>query len=124
MEVFRVIDAADQQFGTIINNRRVTIRLRYNPTSERWSFDLAIDDLPVLQGRRIVTGVDLLSAFRKGIAKSHGFDIGLIFAAATSAGGAPDRSALPDGTVRLYHLTTAEAITEGILDRFGKPRQT
>lgn len=100
MEVFRIIDAADQQFGTIINGRRVTIRLRYNPTSERWSFDLAIDDLPVLQGRRIVTGVDLLAPFNLGL--------GLMFAAAVTPGAVPDRQALPAGTVKLFHASDAE----------------
>lgn len=101
MEVFRIIDAADQQFGTIINGRRVTIRLRYNPTSERWSFDLAIDDLPVLQGRRIVTGVDLLAPFNLGL--------GLMFAAAVTPGAVPDRQALPAGTVKLFHASDEEA---------------
>lgn len=100
MEVFRIIDAADQQFGTIINGRRVTIRLRYNPTSERWSFDLAIDDRPVLVGRRIVTGVDLLAPFNLGL--------GVIFAAAVTPGAVPDRQALPAGTVKLFHASDAE----------------
>ena len=101
MEVFRIIDAADQQFGTIINGRRVTIRLRYNPTSERWSFDLAIDDQPVLLGRRIVTGVDLLAPFN--------FGLGVVFAAAVTPGAVPDRQALPAGTVKLFHASDEEA---------------
>lgn len=100
MEVFRIIDAADQQFGTIINGRRVTIRLRYNPTSERWSFDLAIDDQPVLLGRRIVAGVDLLAPFN--------FGLGVVFAAAVTPGAVPDRQALPAGTVKLFHASDAE----------------
>jgi len=100
MEVFRIIDAADQQFGTIINGRRVTIRLRYNPTSERWSFDLAIDDQPVLLGRRIVTGVNLLAPFN--------FGLGVVFAAAVTPGAVPDRQALPAGTVKLFHASDAE----------------
>ena len=102
MEVFRIIDAADQQFGTIINGRRVTIRLRYNPTSERWSFDLAIDDQPVLLGRRIVTGVDLLAPFN--------FGLGVVFAAAVTPGAVPDRQALPAGTVKLFHASDAELV--------------
>lgn len=100
MKQFTVIDAADQQFGTILNNRRVTIRLRYNPTSDRWSMDLSIDDLPVLYGKRIVTGVNLLASFD--------FDIGKIFAVATAAGSEPDRAALPSGLVRLYHILDEE----------------
>lgn len=100
MKQFTVIDAADQQFGTILNNRRVTIRLRYNPTTDRWSLDLSIDDLPVLHGQRIVTGVDMLG--------SYNFGIGMLFAIATNAGEVPDRDGLPAGLVRLYHATEEE----------------
>lgn len=100
MNVFNIRDHADQQFGTIINGRRVTIRLRYNVTSDRWSFDLSIDDQPVLHGRRVVTGVDLLAPFD--------FGLGVIFAAAVTTGAVPDRNALPNGTVRMFHATDAE----------------
>jgi len=100
MNQFEIIDAADQQFGARLSDRRVTIRVRYNVTTDRWSFDLSIDNLPVLFGRRIVTGVDLL--------RPYNFGIGLIFAYPTEAGDVPDRAALPGGTVRLYHATQAE----------------
>lgn len=100
MNVFNVVDYADQQFGTIINQRRVTIRLRYNGTIDRWSFDLSIDNLPVLTGRRVVTGVDLLKPFNLGL--------GMIFAVAVTPGAVPDRAALPAGTVRLYQASDEE----------------
>ncbi len=100
MNRFEILDQADQQFGAIINGRRVTIRLRYNPTSERWSFDLSIDDKPVLHGRKVVTGVDLLAPFDLGL--------GVIFAASITDGSVPDRAALPAGTVRLFHATAEE----------------
>ncbi|MBY5682638.1 hypothetical protein HFO32_10765 [Rhizobium leguminosarum] len=100
MNVFNVVDYADQQFGTIINGRRVTIRLRYNSTSDRWSFDLSIDNLPVLTGRRVVTGVDLLAAFD--------LDLGSIFAYAVTPGAVPDRAALPAGTVLLVQASEDE----------------
>lgn len=100
MIVFTIVDAPDQTFGTIINNRRVTIRLRWNLLSERWSFDLSIDDLPVLTGRRIVTGIDLLAPFD--------FGIGAIFALAAVPGAQPGRNELPAGDVRLYHATQEE----------------
>lgn len=100
MKQFTVIDAADQQFGTILNNRRVTIRLRYNVTTERWSIDLAIDDQPVLHGQRIVLGVNLIGAYDLGI--------GAIFAVANMPGAIPDRNSLPNGLVRLYWASDAE----------------
>lgn len=98
---FNVIDAPDQQFGTILNRRRVTLRLRYNPSSDSWSFDLSIDNLPVLHGQRIVIGVNLLG--------SYDFGIGQIFAWPAVPGSRPDRVNLPNGNVRLYHVTDDEA---------------
>lgn len=100
MIVFKIVDVADQQFSAVLNNRRVTIRLRWNLTSGRWSFDMSIDDVPVLHGRRIVTGIDLLAAFN--------FGIGAIFSLPAVAGAEPNRDNLPNGNVRLYHATQAE----------------
>lgn len=97
---FPIVDTADQQFGVVLNDRRVTIRIRYNPTTDRWSFNLSIDDQPVLYGRRIVLGVDLLKAFD--------FDIGVIFALPTVDGNLPDRAGLPAGLVRIYSASDAE----------------
>lgn len=99
---FRIEDQPDQQFSAILERRRVTLRLRYNVTSARWSFDIAIDDVPVLHGRRIVTGVDLLKPFNLGI--------GVIFAASANLDRetAPDLTSLVDGSVNLYQTTVAE----------------
>lgn len=96
---FTIADDADQQFATILNGRRVTIRLRYNVRTDRWSFDLSIDDQPVLHGRRIVTGVDLLEPFD--------FGLGAIFAVPIDSDN-PGRNELPRGSVRLYHASEAE----------------
>lgn len=97
---FDIKDHADQQFSAIVENRRVTIRLRYNVSSDRWSFDLSIDDLPVLHGRRIVLGVDLLAPFN--------FGLGVIFAAPLTVNAVPDRDALPSGTVGLFSASESE----------------
>jgi hypothetical protein len=96
---FEIADHADQKFATTLNGRRVSIRLRYNPTTERWSFDLSIDGEAVLHGRRIVTGVDMLAAFD--------FGIGVIFALA-EGNSVPGRTQLPEGRVKLYHATDDE----------------
>lgn len=106
MNMFSIIDAADQQFGMIIDGRRITIRLRYNPTNDRWSFDLSIDDLPVLVGRRIVTGIDLLAAFN--------FGLGAIFASTITPGAEPDRAALPAGNVAVFQVSQAEVETVAV----------
>lgn len=97
---FNLTTAADQQFGAILNGRRTTLRLRYNPSSERWSFDLSIDDQPVLLARRIVSGVDLLKPFKLGV--------GLLFALPIVDGAVPGRNELADGTVGLFHATEIE----------------
>lgn len=101
---FSIIDEADQEFGSTLNEQRVSLRLRYNGTSDRWSMDVAIDDVFILYGRRVVTGVDLLLPFRLGI--------GLIFALPVVGDtDEPNRRNLPDGIVRLYHTTEAELET-------------
>jgi len=95
-----VVDAADQKMSLSLGGRRVTMRLRFNATTRRWSMDLSIDDQPVLHGRRIVTGVDLIAPFRLGV--------GLIFADTGGIPRLPGRTELPERLVRLYHATEAE----------------
>ena len=93
---FTVADLPDQKFSVILAGRRVSMRLRYNVSFDFWAFDLAIDDAPVLYGRRIVTGVDLIAPFN--------FGIGSIFAYGVRA----DRKTLVNGQVVMYHATQAE----------------
>lgn len=99
MILFPILDEADQQFGAIMSGRRCTLRLRYNPTTDRWSFDLSIDNLPVLYGRRLVRGVDLLAPFN--------FGIGALFVWGPNDE-VPNRQALPNGVVGFYSATDAE----------------
>lgn len=98
---FKISTDPDQKFSLILNGRRVTLRLRYNVTTDRWSFDMAVDDLEVLHGRRIVTGVNLMKAFSQ-------FDVGALFAEVIVPDSEPDRLNLPNGNVRLYHATLVE----------------
>lgn len=96
---FRIVDEPKQKFSVLLNNRRVTFTLWYNTSSDRWSFDLALDDEPIFFGRRIVTGVDLLAQYE--------LDIGVLFAFSES-GEVPDRTNLPLGLVKLYYTTQEE----------------
>jgi hypothetical protein len=102
MQQFQILDQADQQFGSIINNRRITLRLRYNVTIDRWSFDLSVDDKPVIHGRRIVTGIDLLKPFNLGL--------GMIFALSHDVTAVPDRKSLPLSIVKLFHASEEELL--------------
>lgn len=97
-----VINEADQLFSAVLDGIRVTFRLRYSPFYDRWSMDLSIDDEPVIYGRRIVVGSDLLAPYNLGI--------GSLIAIAPDGGAAmpANRTALPNGQVRLYHFTADE----------------
>jgi len=102
MQEFRFVDAADQQFGAILNGRRTTLRFKYNVTANRWSMDLAIDDDWVLHGRRLVLGTDLLGAFE--------FGVGRLYLLTEKEGdkAVPGYDELVSGRVKLYHATDAE----------------
>jgi len=96
---FKITDAADQKFSTIINSRRVTFRLRYNYVSQYWSFDMALDGDYILHGRRIVLNTDLVAEFD--------FGIGRIFAYSTN-NSRPGRQELINGTVKFYQANEDE----------------
>lgn len=95
-----VTNDPDQQFAISISGTRVTMRLRYCPYAQRWSFDMARDDAWIVRGRRIVTGVDLLRATSLA-------SLGHLFAHAESPGAVPDRAGLSGGAVRLYFADAA-----------------
>lgn len=96
---FKITDEADQRFSTVVNNQRVTIRLWYAVKNDRWSADISIDGDPVLHGRKIVEGCDLLAAFD--------FNIGVIFAHSEKEN-EPGRDQLPDGLITIYHASQEE----------------
>lgn len=97
---FTITSDPDQKFSTVLSNKRVSFRFRFNTLIQRWAFDLALDDVPVITGRRVVTGVDLIEPFN--------LDIGKLFAVENVPGAVADRLGLPNGSVRLYQVTDAE----------------
>lgn len=94
-----ILDESRQKFSLIFNGQRVTIELWYNNTEDRWCFDLMLDGDPIISGRKIVTGVDLLAPFQLGL--------GVLFALSVN-GSKPTRDALPLGLVKLYMATQSE----------------
>lgn len=96
---FQIANHANQRFATVLNGKRVILNLWYAVFNDRWSIDIFIDDEPVLTGRKIVPGVDLLEAFD--------LDIGVIFAWSEKSKN-PGRDELPQGLVKLYHSTREE----------------
>lgn len=97
---FRITQDPNQQFAMILNGRRVTFRLWWSRVTDRWSLDLAMDDVPIVTGRKIVNNVDLLRRFN--------LDIGALFCVPIMAGAVPDRTNLPNGNCKLFHATQAE----------------
>jgi hypothetical protein len=96
-----VISDPAQSFSTVLSGRTCSFTLRYSTWSNRWSFDLTIDGVTMLQGRRIVLGVDLLAPFS--------LDIGKLFAVDWEDKGVePGRTELPSGQVRLLHYDEAD----------------
>lgn len=94
-----VLDESKQKFSLILNGRRVTIQLWYSILKDRWSFDLALDGDPIISGRRLVLGTDLLAPFQLGL--------GVLFLH-SDTGVLPNRNNLPLGLVRLYHANQSE----------------
>lgn len=104
MPVYReipIIDAPSQSFTTTLAGRRCDFVVNYSTWANRWSFDLDVDGVRVLSGRRIVCGVDLVKPFD--------FGIGSLVAAPWGEPAEPGRTELPSGRVRLFHLDPAEA---------------
>lgn len=103
MAVYRelpIIDAPSQSFTTTLAGRRCDFRVVYSTWADRWSFDLDIDGVRVLSGRRIVMGVDLIAPFALGV--------GSLVAAPWTDGAEPGRTELPAGLVRLFHYDPLE----------------
>lgn len=90
-----VIDAAFQQFETVLNGVPVSISLAHNAFSDRWSMDIAVNGVPSVTGLRLVPGVDLVKKFNLGIGK-----IALIDWAKDGSG--PGRAEVPAGKFRLF----------------------
>lgn len=95
-----VMDAPSQRMGLVLNGRRVTLTLNYNKMLDRWSFDLAIDTAPVLHGRRIVLGIDLLAPFNLGLGQVIAVDY-------EGKGADPGYSELVTGRARLLQADPA-----------------
>lgn len=90
---------ARQSFSVVINGKRCTFDVTYSVAIDRWSMDISIDAEPVITGRKIVEGSDLVEPFN--------LDIGKIFAYSES-GAEANRDNIPLGIVKLYNATQEE----------------
>ena len=98
MGIFReipVIAEEWQQLSTTLARQDCDITIRYDDRANRWALDLVVNGKPVLAGRFIHLGVDLLQRLR--------LDMGMLFAVSWEAGAEPGWTELPAGRVRLLH---------------------
>lgn len=100
MQRIDLTSSPDQRLSVVLDARRVTFRFRYNALDGRWYFDMALDDQPVLSGRRVVAHRNLLPA-----------DVlpGRLFAYVYANDGLqPGRDAFTDGTAALFYVAETE----------------
>lgn len=96
MKKFIITEDADQRFDVVLNNKRVVLRLWYNRMTERWDLSVYNGTEPLILGKRVIAGVDLV--------RGYGLDIGSIFALGEGQG----RNAFTSGELALYHATSEE----------------
>ncbi len=96
MQIIPVIAAYDQAVSLVMAGQRVTLRLWYNVTTQRWSLDLSRDGAPVLTGKRMPLGTDVLAA--------HGFGLGALLFHSDKVGAVADYASVINGTVQLIHV--------------------
>lgn len=89
-----VIDEPRQTLETYLGGKSIKLAINYNAFINRWSFDLWIDGVLMVAGRRLILGANLLRPFDLGIGGLHVFD--------WQEGSLPGRSELPSGACRIY----------------------
>lgn len=97
-----IIDAPSQAFTTTLAGKRCDLVVNYSTWANRWSFNLDVEGVRVLSGRKIVMGGDLIAPFNLGIGS-------LVAAPWGDEAVEPGRTELPSGRVRLFHYDPVEA---------------
>ena len=97
---FKFSDSADQKLSVILNQRRVTLRFRENAQTDRLSLDVSIDGDPVMHGRKMLSGSNLLHPL------NNQYNLGRLFV--YSPWDDPTLQAFVTGAVKLYYLTEEE----------------
>lgn len=100
MQIIPVAESHDQEMSVFMAGQRVTLRLRCNVSTDRWSVDLSRDDEPILHGRRVLTRVDALEPFD--------FGLGSLFFHATQDDAVPNYDNVVAGIVELIHVEPGE----------------
>ena len=92
----KIINAPSQRFVINVADNAMLFHFKYNTRTDRWTFDLSVNNVDVISGRKVVLNIDLLAPY--------GFGVGLIVAIEPeNQGQLPDRNNLVNGTIRLFH---------------------
>ena len=83
------------------NQQRLGFHFKYVTLIDRWMFDLYIDDVPALCGRRVVLDTNLLAPYALGVGALWAMDV-------EGAGDPPGLIPMTDGSIRLFHLSRLE----------------
>ena len=99
MQQINVGAAPDQRLSAVLDARRATFRFRFNAWAGRWHFDMALDDQPVIYGRRIVTNRNLLPEI---------VFPGRLFAYVYGGGSQPGLADFASGAAALFYVSEDE----------------
>lgn len=103
MQEIKLIDSPSQVFITKLGTTKVKLHFKYNSVSDRWTFDVYINEVPKLHGRRVVLGTNLIAPYTDLVS------IGVLVAADPSFGGVlPNRANIPSGLIKMYQLDSSE----------------
>lgn len=96
-----------------LGQQRLGFHFKYVTLIDRWVFDFYIDDTPVLCGRKVVLGTNLLAP--------HAFRVGALFALDMEGkGDEPGLEAITDESIRLFHLSELEQVNLTVLSEYGE----
>jgi len=94
---FSVLDAPSQSADVTMNGRRINILLNYNALYDYWTLNLYEEGRPLVVGRKLVLGVDLIERYNLGIGKIICYHV-----TSKVVREEPNRVNLPNGDVKLY----------------------
>lgn len=108
MQEIKLTDAPSQTFETRLEDQRASFAFKFNTISNRWTFDLSVGGIIVLQGRKLVPDINVVLPY------TH-FDIGILFCTDPEGkGNLPDRDNVPGGVVRIFVISKEEL--EGVIN--------
>ena len=98
---FEFSDTPDQKVAIKLESQRVSFRFRKNRTLDRVTMDVSIDGAPVLQGRKLIAGTNLL----KVLSQTYGLGLLFIYSPKNLI---PTLDNLVSGQAKLYYMTLEE----------------